>query len=615
MSKTILGISAFYHDSAAAVVREGKIEAAAQEERFTRIKHDERFPDNAISYCLEHLETDAKEIDYIAFYEKPFLKFDRLIETYLAYAPRGFRSFCKAMPQWLRTKLHHPRVIRKALGKGFDSPILFIEHHMSHAASAFFPSPFEKSAIVTLDGVGEWDTTSIAVGEGNRIEMLKSLKFPHSIGLLYSAFTYFLGFRVNSGEYKLMGLAPYGHPEYVSQIEEKLLDVKEDGSFALNMDYFTYPYTLAMVGKEFERLFGFQRRRPENTIRQEHMDLAASIQVVAERLVLNVCRQAKKITGADNLCLAGGVALNCVANGKLLKSGLFKKIWIQPASGDAGGALGAALFAYYQLLNRKREISPQDSMEGSRLGPSYSPNEIEKALKAVGAHYERYSDEEQLLKSTAERIAGGKIVGWFNGRMEFGPRALGGRSILGDPRSSDMQSRMNLKIKYRESFRPFAPSVLTEDAPLYFDLAEESPYMLIVAPINETIRAQLAEEERKLMEDADLTKRVNVRRSDLPAITHVDMSARIQTVDAQRGGRYFKLLQAFKEATGCGVLVNTSFNVRGEPIVNTPMDAIRCFLATEMDTLVIEDFVLHRDSQPEELLERFRTHIENFKLD
>jgi|TARA_B110000467_G_scaffold155562_1_gene167978 carbamoyltransferase len=615
MSKTILGISAFYHDSAAAVVREGKIEAAAQEERFTRIKHDERFPDNAISYCLEHSETDAKEIDYIAFYEKPFLKFDRLIETYLAYAPRGFRSFCKAMPQWLRTKLHHPRVIRKALGKGFDSPILFIEHHMSHAASAFFPSPFEKSAIVTLDGVGEWDTTSIAVGEGNRIEMLKSLKFPHSIGLLYSAFTYFLGFRVNSGEYKLMGLAPYGHPEYVSQIEEKLLDVKEDGSFALNMDYFTYPYTLAMVGKEFERLFGFQRRRPENTIRQEHMDLAASIQVVAERLVLNVCRQAKKITGADNLCLAGGVALNCVANGKLLKSGLFKKIWIQPASGDAGGALGAALFAYYQLLNRKREISPQDSMEGSRLGPSYSPNEIEKALKAVGAHYERYSDEEQLLKSTAERIAGGKIVGWFNGRMEFGPRALGGRSILGDPRSSDMQSRMNLKIKYRESFRPFAPSVLTEDAPLYFDLAEESPYMLIVAPINETIRAQLAEEERKLMEDADLTKRVNVRRSDLPAITHVDMSARIQTVDAQRGGRYFKLLQAFKEATGCGVLVNTSFNVRGEPIVNTPMDAIRCFLATEMDTLVIEDFVLHRDSQPEELLERFRTHIENFKLD
>ena len=336
MSKTILGISAFYHDSAAAVVREGKIEAAAQEERFTRIKHDERFPDNAISYCLEHSETDAKEIDYIAFYEKPFLKFDRLIETYLAYAPRGFRSFCKAMPQWLRTKLHHPRVIRKALGKGFDSPILFIEHHMSHAASAFFPSPFEKSAIVTLDGVGEWDTTSIAVGEGNRIEMLKSLKFPHSIGLLYSAFTYFLGFRVNSGEYKLMGLAPYGRPEYVSQIEEKLLDVKEDGSFALNMDYFTYPYTLAMVGKEFERLFGFQRRRPENTIRQEHMDLAASIQVVAERLVLNVCRQAKKITGADNLCLAGGVALNCVANGKLLKSGLFKKIWIQPASGDAG---------------------------------------------------------------------------------------------------------------------------------------------------------------------------------------------------------------------------------------------------------------------------------------
>ncbi|MDG2168624.1 MAG: carbamoyltransferase [Opitutales bacterium] len=615
MPKTILGISAFYHDSAAVVVREGKIEAAAQEERFTRIKHDECFPDNAISYCLEHSKTKAKEVDYVAFYEKPFLKFDRLIETYLAYAPRGFRSFCKAMPQWLRTKLHHPRVIRKALGKGFEKPILFVEHHMSHAASAFYPSPFEKSAIVTLDGVGEWDTTSICLGDGNRIEMLKSLKFPHSIGLLYSAFTYFLGFRVNSGEYKLMGLAPYGKPEYVSQIEEKLLDVKEDGSFALNMDYFTYPYTLAMVGNEFERLFGFPRRLPEDTIKQKHMNLAASIQLVAERLVINICRHAKEITGADNLCLAGGVALNCVANGKLLKTGLFKKTWIQPASGDAGGALGAALFAYYQLLNRKREILPEDSMQGSRLGPSYSPHDIENALKDVGAQYEHYSDEKQLLRATAEHIAGGKVVGWFNGRMEFGPRALGGRSILGDPRSGDMQSRMNLKIKYRESFRPFAPSVLKEDAPLYFDLVEESPYMLLVAPISELIRAQLTEEEKVAMEDADLTKRVNVRRSELPAITHVDMSARIQTVDALRGGRYFKLLQAFKEATGCGVLVNTSFNVRGEPIVNTPDDAIRCFLATEMDTLVLEDFVLHRESQPIELLQRYRNHVNRFVLD
>jgi carbamoyltransferase len=615
MPKTILGISAFYHDSAAAVVREGKIEAAAQEERFTRIKHDERFPDNAISYCLEHSKMTAREVDYIAFYEKPFLKFDRLIETYLAYAPRGFRSFCKAMPQWLRTKLHHPRVIRKALGKGFDKPILFVEHHMSHAASAFYPSPFEKSAIVTLDGVGEWDTTSICLGDGNRIEMLKSLKFPHSIGLLYSALTYFLGFRVNSGEYKLMGLAPYGQPEYVAQIEEKLLDLKEDGSFALNMDYFTYPYALAMVGKEFERLFGFRRRHPEDAIKQEHMNLAASIQIVAERLVVNVCRHAKEITGADNLCLAGGVALNCVANGKLIKTGLFKNIWIQPASGDAGGALGAALFTYYQLLNRKREISPEDSMEGSRLGPSYSDHDIENALKEAGAQYEHYSDEKQLLRTTAEHIAGGRVVGWFNGRMEFGPRALGGRSILGDPRSGDMQSRMNLKIKYRESFRPFAPSVLKEDGPLYFDLVEESPYMLLVAPISELIRAQLTEEEKVIMEDVDLTKRVNVRRSELPAITHVDMSARIQTVDALRSGRYFKLLQAFKEATGCGVLVNTSFNVRGEPIVNTPNDAIRCFLATEMDTLVIEDFVLHRESQPIELLQRYRNHMDRFKLD
>lgn len=615
MSKTILGISAFYHDSAATVVRDGKIEAAAQEERFTRKKHDESFPSNAISYCLENSNISEAQIDYVAFYEKPFLKFDRLIETYLAYVPYGFRSFCRAIPQWLRTKLHHPRFIRKALGKDFNSPVLFIEHHMSHAASAFFPSPFEKAAIVTIDGVGEWDTTSIAYGEGNRIEMLKSLKFPHSIGLLYSAFTYFLGFRVNSGEYKLMGLAPYGRPEYVSLIEEKLLDEKSDGSFALNMDYFTYPHTLEMVGSEFEKLFGFQRRRPEETIRQEHMNLAASIQIVAERLILNICKHAKEATGADNLCLAGGVALNCVANGKLHKSGLFKKIWIQPASGDAGGSLGAALFAYYQLLDRKREASPDDSMQGSRLGPSYESQEIEKELQACGASYERFSDEEPLLEAIAQQIAKGSVVGWFNGRVEFGPRALGGRSILGDPRSSEMQSRMNLKIKYRESFRPFAPSVMKEDVSLYFDLAGESPYMLLVAPIRNSICSKLSEEEKTAMEDPDLAKRVNVRRSELPAITHVDLSARIQTLDAERDGRYYRLVKCFKEATGCGVLVNTSFNVRGEPIVNTPSDAIRCFLATEMDILVLEDFVLHRESQPRALLERYRNHVETFDLD
>jgi len=615
MPKTILGISAFYHDSAATIVREGKIEAAAQEERFTRVKHDERFPENAIGFCLEQLNTRANEIDYVAFYEKPLLKFDRLIETYLGYAPRGFRSFCAAMPQWLRTKLHHPRVIRKALGKGFNKPILFVDHHMSHAASAFFPSPFEKAAIVTLDGVGEWDTTSIAVGDGNRIEMLKSLKFPHSIGLLYSAFTYFLGFRVNSGEYKLMGLAPYGRPTRVSQIEETLIDQKADGSFALNMRYFTYPHTLEMVGDAFHELFEIPRRRPEEKITQAHMDLAASIQVVAENLIVRICQNAKKLTGANKLCLAGGVALNCVANGKLLKSSLFEEIWIQPASGDAGGSLGAALFAYYQLLNRERVVPPQDSMQGSFLGPSYSPEEIEEALNADQAVFERYSDEVQLLQKTVADIAQGKAVGWFQNRMEFGPRALGARSILGDPRSDEMQSRLNLKIKYRESFRPFAPSVLKADAHRYFDLEAESPYMLLVAPICDSIRKTLCDEEKASMESPYLNDRVQVRRSDLPAITHVDFSARIQTVDESRNGRYYRLLQSFKEATGCSVLINTSFNVRGEPIVNTPRDALRCFCATEMDTLVIENFILRKESQTRELIEKYKRHTESYKLD
>ena len=615
MPRTILGISAFYHDSAATIVREGKIEAAAQEERFTRKKHDERFPENAIGFCLNHSNTTANEIDYVAFYEKPFLKFDRLIETYLRYAPKGFRSFCAAMPQWLRTKLHHPRVIREALGKGFSKPILFVDHHMSHAASAFFPSPFEKAAIVTLDGVGEWDTTSIAFGDGNRIEMLKSLKFPHSIGLLYSAFTYFLGFRVNSGEYKLMGLAPYGRPKYVSRIEEKLIDRKADGSFALEMQYFTYPHTLEMVGDAFQNLFGFPRRRPEERITQEHMDLAASIQVVAEKLIVRICEYAKQLTGSNRLCLAGGVALNCVANGKLLKSDLFDKIWIQPASGDAGGSLGAALFAYYQLLNRERVVTPQDSMEGSLLGPSYSTEEIEEALNTDRAIFERYTEENELLRTVAQDISQGKAVGWFQGRMEFGPRALGARSILGDPRSDDMQSKLNLKIKYRESFRPFAPSVLKSDAHRYFDLEDESPYMLLVAPVSDSIRRTLNEEEQAAMEGPDLNDRVQVCRSDLPAVTHVDFSARVQTVDESRNGRYYRLLQTFKETTGCSTLINTSFNVRGEPIVNTPSDALRCFCTTEMDTLVIEDFVLRKESQPGELIEKYKRHAQSFQLD
>ena len=615
MQRTILGISAFYHDSAATIVREGKIEAAAQEERFTREKHDERFPEHAINFCLNHSNTTANEVDYVAFYEKPFLKFDRLIETYLSYAPKGFRSFCAAMPQWLRTKLHHPRAIRKALGKGFNKPILFIDHHMSHAASAFFPSPFEKAAIVTLDGVGEWDTTSVAFGDGNRIEMLKSLKFPHSIGLLYSAFTYFLGFRVNSGEYKLMGLAPYGRPRYVSLIEEKLIDQKPDGSFALDMRYFTYPHTLEMVGDAFQNLFGFPRRRLEERITQEHMDLAASIQVVAEKLIVGICQYAKKLTGSNQLCLAGGVALNCVANGKLLRSGLFDKIWIQPASGDAGGSLGAALFAYYQLLNRERDIAPLDSMEGSLLGPSYSPDEIEEALNTEGAIFEHHTKENELLQAAVEDIAQGKAVGWFQDRMEFGPRALGARSILGDPRSDEMQSRLNLKIKYRESFRPFAPSVLKEDAQRYFDLKDDSPYMLLVAPVNDSIRRTLNQKEKAAMESSNLNDRVQVRRSDLPAITHLDFSARVQTVDKVRNQRYYRLLQSFREATGCSLLINTSFNVRGEPIVNTPRDALRCFCATEMDTLVIENFILRKESQPRELIEKYKRHAESFQLD
>ena len=615
MSKSILGISAFYHDSAAALITDGQITAAAQEERFSRKKHDECFPENAVQFCLQEAGITADELDYVVFYEKPFLKFDRLIETYLAYAPRGFWSFSKAIPQWLKTKLHHPREIRKALKKQYQGPILFVEHHMSHAASAFYPSPFEEAAILTLDGVGEWDTTSVAVGKGNRIRILKTIHFPHSIGLLYSAFTFFTGFRVNSGEYKLMGLAPYGNPNYVDLILEKLVDIKADGSFALNMDYFTYPYGLTMTGKAFEALFGIKRRLPEEPLKQIHMDIAASIQVVTERMVLALARHAKEITGMNKLCLAGGVALNCVANGKILREKLFDDIWIQPAAGDAGGALGAALFTHYQLQDNKREVQVQDSMRGSLLGSSWTNETIEAAVESEGALHRRIDDEASLLEKTAELLAEEAVVGWFSGRMEFGPRALGGRSILGDPRSSDMQSRMNLKIKFRESFRPFAPSALEEDGANYFEALDSSPYMLLVAPVEDSIRKDLSEGDQKLMKDPDLLKRVHVERSKLPAITHVDYSARVQTVTEARHGRYYRLIKAFKEKTGCAVLVNTSFNVRGEPIVQTPQDALRCFLSTGMDVLVMENCILLKKDQPEALLDRYKGYEESFDLD
>ena len=615
MSKTILGISAFYHDSAAALVKNGEITAAAQEERFTRKKHDEVFPTQAVAYCLKEAGLKAESLDYVAFYEKPLLKFDRLIETYLAYAPRGFRSFSKAIPQWLKTKLHHPREIRKALKKEYKGSILFIEHHMSHAASAFFPSPFEEAAILTLDGVGEWDTTSIAVGEGNSIKMLKTISFPHSVGLLYSAFTYFTGFRVNSGEYKLMGLAPYGQPRFVNLILEKLVDLKADGSFALNMAFFTYPYALTMTGSAFEQLFGIKRRQPDEQLEQVHMDLAASIQIVTEKLVRGLAVHAREITGKKKLCLAGGVALNCVANGEILRGKIFDDVWIQPAAGDAGGALGAALFTHYQLLGNERKVQPRDSMQGSLLGPRWTNEAIEDAIIAEEAVHKRLDIESSLLENIVGHLSEGKVVGWFSGRMEFGPRALGSRSILGDPRSSDMQSRMNLKIKFRESFRPFAPSVLEEDTSDYFEAIDSSPYMLLVAPVEDSIRNDLSKEEQTLMIDPDLRKRVNVKRSTIPAITHVDYSARVQTVTEERHGRYYRLIKAFKERTGCSVLVNTSFNVRGEPIVNTPKDALRCFLSTGMDVLVMENCILLKTDQAPELIARYKGHEQSFDLD
>ena len=615
MAKHILGISAFYHDSAAALVVDGDIVAAAQEERFSRIKHDHNFPTQAVAYCLKEADLRPGQLDHVVFYDKPLLKFDRLLETYLAYAPTGLRSFMMAMPLWLKTKLHLPREIRKALDGCYRKRIAFTGHHESHAASTFFPSPFEEAAILTIDGVGEWDTAAIGHGERNRIKLLRTLHFPHSLGLLYSAFTYFCGFKVNSGEYKLMGLAPYGEPKYVDDILEKLLDLKEDGSLAMDMRYFNYCEGLTMTGPEFGRLFGGPPRNPESMITQREMDLAASVQKVAEEAVFRMARTARQLTGSRYLCLAGGVALNCVANGKLLRAGLFDDIFVTPASGDAGGALGAALFVHYQLLERPRSARGKDALKGSLLGPRYTNEEIRRFLDERKAPYDCFETEEELLKTVAADMVAGKVVGWFHGRMEFGPRALGARSIIGDARNEKMQSQMNLRIKYRESFRPFAPCVLREDANKYFDLDCESPYMLLVADVRKELRRALTPGQVRLMKDPDLRKRVNVPRSAIPAITHVDMSARVQTVDEERHGRFYRLMKEFKRQTGCGVIINTSFNIRGEPIVCTPQDAYRCFMASEMDVLVMENCALRRAKQPQQSAEERKTYIESFQLD
>jgi carbamoyltransferase len=611
----ILGISAFYHDSAAALLIEGEIIAAAQEERFSRRKHDERFPSAAVQYCLDAAAIRPEGLDYVVFYEKPLLKFDRLLETYLAYAPAGLNPFLEAMPIWLKIKLHLPSVIRKALGGGYRRGIVFAGHHESHAASAFFPSPYDEAAILTMDGVGEWHTATIGRGTGNRVELLKAMNFPHSLGLLYSAFTYFCGFKVNSAEYKLMGLAPYGEPKYTGLIYDKLIDLKEDGSFRMDMRYFNYCQGRTMTNRRFERLFGGPLRRPEALLTQREMDMAASIQAVTEEIVLRMAHTAHDLTGARKLCMSGGVALNCVANGKLLRSGLFDDIWIQPASGDAGGALGAALLVHHQLLDNKRRPAGTDMQKGSLLGPSFDNSAIRAFLDAQRIPYSFFESEEDLLRATVDAIVAQKVVGWFQNRMEFGPRALGSRSIIGDARNETMQSTMNLRIKHRESFRPFAPCVLIEDVKDYFELDRESPYMLLVADVQKERRCALTEEQKALQWNPDLQKRMNVKRSDIPAVTHVDMSARIQTVDERRHGRFWRLMRGFKRRTGCGVIINTSFNIRGEPIVCSPAEAYRCFMATEMDALVMENCLLLKSEQPKQDEKATQEHIASFQSD
>ena len=608
----ILGISALYHDSAAALVVDGAIVAAAQEERFSRKKHDSGFPRRAIDYCLEQGAISPADLDSVVFYDKPFLKFERLLETYLMLAPSGFASFRMAMPLWIREKLFQKSFLQDELtqldpAQDWAKKLLFTEHHLSHAASAFFPSPFEEAVALTMDGVGEWATTSVAHGKGNTLKILKEIHFPHSLGLLYSAFTYYTGFKVNSGEYKLMGLAPYGEPKYAAKIFEHLVDMKPDGSFRLNLDYFDYCAGLTMTSQRFHKLFGLPPRKPSELLTQQHMDLAASIQAVLEEIMLRMTRALASETGIPNLCMAGGVALNCVANGKILRDGHFKNLWIQPASGDAGGALGAALAGYHQFHQQPRRVNgTTDAMRGSYLGPEFSPADIENRLRSVGARFTILADADELAAASACTLSQGKALGWFQGRMEFGPRALGARSILGDARSPTMQSVLNLKVKFRESFRPFAPSVLRERAAEYFDLDADSPYMLLVADVAESRRRAMTEEERQLFGIAKL----NVPRSDIPAVTHVDYSARIQTVHQETNPRYHALLKAFERLTGCPVIVNTSFNVRGEPIVCTPEDAFHCFMGTGIEALAIGNCFLRKEDQDPALKKNYETAFE-----
>ncbi|WP_415284024.1 carbamoyltransferase [Candidatus Pelagibacter sp. Uisw_130] len=609
----ILGISAFYHDSAATILVDGKILAAAQEERFTRIKHDYSYPFNAIEFVLDYSNLKLSDIDQIIFFEKPFLKFERLLETYVAFAPRGFKSFCKAMPIWLRDKLFQKKMLFNELKRHDekftdDNKIFFSDHHLSHAASAFFPSPFEEAIVLTADGVGEWATTTVAIGSGNNLDIKKEIHFPHSLGLLYSTFTYYAGFKVNSGEYKLMGLAPYGTPKYENLIKNELIDIKEDGTFRLNQSYFNYATGLTMTNQKFHNLFGQKpRNSKKDEIKQFHMDIAASIQKVTEDIMIKLARSLKNEFKISNLCLAGGVALNCVANGKILKENIFDNIWVQPAAGDAGGSLGAALALWHIEQKKPRKVCLDDDMNGSFLGPEYTQEKIEEELNKLGAIFSTMKEGE-LIQKTAEELSKEKIIGWFQGRMEFGPRALGNRSILGDPRSSTMQKNLNLKIKYRESFRPFAPSILKNDLTEWFDLNVESPYMLMVANLNSKKITKMSNDEEKLFG----IDKLNIKRSEIPAVTHVDYSSRIQTVKKKTNNRYFKLINEFKSITGCPVIVNTSFNVRGEPIVNSPMDAFNCFMGTELDILVIGNCFLDKKVQNKNLI---KNYLKEFELD
>ena len=607
----ILGFSAYYHDSAACLVVDGKIIAAAQEERFTRKKHDAAFPTNAVNYCLAEAGIKASDLDYAVFYDKPFLKFERLLETYLAFAPRGFKSFVTSLPVWLKDKFFQKRMISDALTEQFGKDVnwterlLFSEHHLSHAASAFFPSPFDEAAVLTMDGVGEWTTTSLAIGKGNQLSVQKEIHFPHSLGLLYSAITYYTGFKVNSGEYKVMGLAPYGEPRFADLIKKHLIDIQEDGTFHLDMSYFNYATGLTMTNERFDKLFGGPPRKAESPLTQREMDLAASVQAVTEEVVIKLARSIRKSTGQKNLCLAGGVALNCVANGKLLKEKIFDNIWIQPAAGDAGGAVGAALAACHLVMNQPRVVESTDAMHGSYLGPSYSQSDIETRLRAAGAVFSSVSDDE-LINQTAQALADGKAVGWHQGRMEFGPRALGGRSIIADPRSPTLQKQLNLKVKYRESFRPFAPSVLREDVSEWFDIETDSPYMLLVTEVAKSKQLSMTPEQEKLFG----IEKLNVPRSEIPAITHVDYSARVQTVHENTNPKYHQLISKFKELTGCPVLVNTSFNVRGEPIVCTPEDAFNCLMGTEIEFLVVGNAVMRKEDQDPALIKDYKNAYE-----